>query len=164
MTWKGLGTRFDTRVEKGAERITRRINRRDALRTAILTGAATVGAIALGQRPAYATITCPDKCGPSPLCAAGSCPYTGCPSGYVLCTDPPYECNGYCTYSSGSWVHCKGYGTCGYGYTLCQDCKPNNSCHICICISGVICGQCCTPAQVRAEQKRIQELAAASSS
>jgi hypothetical protein len=68
-----------------------------------------------------------------------------------------------CEWSSGSWVHCTGYGNCHYGYTLCQDCKPNSNCNVCICVSAVICGQCCTPTQVRVEQKRVQELMGAAS-
>jgi hypothetical protein len=156
MTWKRLGTRFDAHVESGAERMTRRITRRDTLRTAILTGAATAGAIALGQRPAFATITCPSKCGPSPICSSG-CPSTnGCPSGRSLCKKPTCGCE----WSTGSWVHCTGYGNCHQGFTLCQDCQHN--CNICICISGIICGQCCKKEDVLAEYQRIQELAASS--
>lgn len=157
--WKDLGSAIDSRVGRGTERLSRSINRRGALRAAVLTGATTMGAIALGQRPAFATVTCPSKCGPSPLCSA-TCPGVGCPSGYSLCKNPPTSCNGYCEWSTGSWVHCQGYGTCGNGYTLCQDCKPTNSCNICICVSQVICGQCCTPQQVHAEQKRIDQILA----
>jgi hypothetical protein len=157
MTWKHLGTRFDAHVENGTERMTRRITRRDSIRTAILTGAAAAGAIALGQRPAFATITCPSKCGPSPICSSG-CPYSGCPSGKVLCKKPTCGCE----WSTGSWVHCTGYGTCHQGFTLCQDCHKSSSCYICICISGILCGQCCTKEDVLLEYQRIHELAASS--
>jgi hypothetical protein len=158
MTPRHLGARFDNRLGKGTERIARRITRRDAVRTAILTGAATAGALALGQVPANAAITCPDRCGPSPLCRAGSCPPTsGCPSGRSLCKKPTCGCE----WTTGSWVHCQGYGRCGQGFTLCQDCR--SGCSICICISGILCAQCCSPADVLAEHQRIQELAAAPS-
>jgi hypothetical protein len=158
MTSKHLGTRFDARVGTATERIARRITRRDAVRTAILTGAATVGAIAVGQVPARAAITCPQKCGPSPMCTSPACPTTsGCPSGKVLCKKPPSTCSA-CEYATGSWVHCHGYGRCGQGFTLCQDCHKSGSCYVCICLSGILCGQCCSPADVLAEYQRTQEL------
>lgn len=163
MSRRKFSTQFDDRVGRGTEWITRRIDRRSALRTAMLTGAAAVGALALGELPAYATVTCPTVCGPSPLCRSGTCPYLGCPSGYSICKNPPISCNGYCEYSTGSWVHCQGYGNCGNGYTLCQDCKPTNSCSICICISGVVCSACCSAADVVEEQRKIQEQFAAMS-
>ena len=125
--WKELGKRFDERVGRGTEKAGRILNRRSALRTVVLTGAATVGAVALGVRPAFASVTCPEACGPSPLCSHG-CPSVGCPS----------------------------------GYTLCQDCKPNHSCDICICVSGIICRECCTPRDVREEQERLRKLLATS--
>ena len=159
--WKEFGKKLDDRIGRGTEKAGRILNRRTALRTVVLTGAATAGAVALGVRPAFASITCPDACGPSPLCSHG-CPDVGCPAGHTLCKHPPYDCGGYCVWSTGTWVHCTGYGKCGQGFKLCQDCKPNNSCNICICISGVICRDCCTPRDVRAEQHRIQEILAAS--
>lgn len=160
MTWKDVGTKFDGYVEKTTGRMVRIITRRDALRTAILTGAATVGTVALGMRPAMATVTCPAQCCCSPFCSG--CPGVGCPSGYHLCKRP--ECYpGYCEWYDGSWVHCKGYGNCGNGYTLCQDCRHNNHpcSSVCICVSQVICGQCCTQQDVRREEQRIRELLAA---
>lgn len=156
MTSKDLGKRFDARLGKGSEGFTRRISRRDAARTAILSAVATAGALALGQRPAFATVTCPDRCGPSPRCSSGCPSPTGCPPGRSLCKAPTCGCE----WTNGSWVHCQGYGTCGHGFTLCQDCH-NSSCNICICISGILCGNCCSPADILAEQERLQKLAAA---
>lgn len=160
---KELGARFDARLGRGAERIVRKIDRRTALRSGILGGAATIGAIVLGQNPASAarpnSVRCPQECGPSPLCSSG-CPQgvgqAGCPPNHTLCKKPSVCGNKACDYYDGSWVHCEGYGPCGMGYTLCQDCKPNGNCHICICISGVACSGCCTPSDVIAEQRRIQ--------
>ena len=159
--WKELGKRVDERIGRGTEKAGRILNRRSALRTVVLTGAATAGAVALGVRPAFASVTCPEACGPSPRCSHG-CPYVGCPSGHTLCRHPPTSCGGYCVYSTGTWVHCTGYGKCGQGFTLCQDCKPDHSCDICICVSSIICRECCTPRDVRAEQERIRKLLAAS--
>lgn len=159
--WKGIGRRIDTRVGKATEKAARLVSRRAALRTAILTGAATAGAIALGQRPAFATVRCPDRCGPSPLCSYG-CPTLGCPPHHSLCKHPPVSCGGLCVWATGTWVHCTGYGKCGQGFKLCQDCKPTHSCNICICISGVLCRDCCTVTDVRAERERIGDVIAAS--
>ena len=157
MIWKNIGSKFDAQVAKGTEQVARRIHRRDALRTAVLTGAATVGAVALGQTPAFATITCPARCCCSPFCSG--CPATsGCPSGHHLCTKPSV-CGSVCEWSTGSWVHCQGYGKCGLGFTLCQDCKPTNNCNVCICISGVLCAQCCKASEVHAEYQKILERA-----
>lgn len=163
MTRRQRGAGIDGRIAARAEWVTRRIDRRTALRSAVLTGATTLGAMALGQRPAFATITCPDSCGPSPLCVDQGkvCPSYGCPSGYSHCKKPSVCGDRLCNWSSGQWVHCQGYGTCGYGYTVCQDCKPSGSCNVCICISGCLCCNCCSPSDVVAEQQRLQELEAA---
>lgn len=164
MMWKSPGRRFDSAVGGATEHLARRITRRDALRTTVLSTAAVAGSVALGRRPAFASVTCPDPCGPSPFCTSLglTCPNTGCPSGRTLCTKKTgFRCT--CEWATGSWVHCQGYGNCGNGYTLCQDCIPSSSCSICICISGVICGQCCSPADVLNEHRKIEELAAASS-
>lgn len=159
MIWKDIGTKFDARVGKGTERLARRVSRRDALRTAVITGATTVGALALGQRPAFATVRCGPACGPSPRCSSG-CPLTsGCPSGRVLCTKKAgFRCT--CEWATGSWVYCSGYGRCGQGFTLCQDCIPTHSCGICICLSGILCGQCCSPTDVVEEIRRLDTHAA----
>jgi len=159
--WRELGRGLDTRVGKGTEKVARAINRRAALRTVILTGATTAGAVALGQRPAFASVTCPEKCGPSPICSSG-CPNLGCPPSHSLCKHPPTSCGGLCVWSTGTWVHCTGYGKCGQGFKLCQDCKPTHSCNLCICVSGVLCRDCCTHHDVLTEQKRIEAVIAAS--
>lgn len=159
--WRQLGSRIDTRIGRGAEKAGRIVSRRAALRTAILTGASAIGAVALGQRPAFARVTCPERCGPSPLCAHG-CPDLGCPPYHSLCKHPPRSCYGLCVYATGTWVHCTGYGRCRRGFRLCQDCKPHHSCDICICVSGILCRDCCHQRDVLAEAERIQQMIAAS--
>lgn len=158
--WQELGRRIDTRIGRGVEKAGRIISRRAALRTAILTGATAAGAVALGQRPAFARVHCPERCGPSPLCRHG-CPHLGCPPRHSLCKSPPYSCGGWCVYATGTWVHCTGYGKCGRGYRLCQDCRRHHSCHICICVSGILCRDCCHRRDVEAEAERIQRMIAA---
>jgi len=158
MTWKDLGTKFDAQVGRGTERLTRRISRRDALRTAMLTGAATVGAIALGQRPALAAVTCGPKCGPSRFCSG--CPNVGCPSGMKLCKNNcKVGTHRLCDHGSGFWIYCTGYGRCGQGYTICQDCHSSGCSDVCICLSGIICADCCSAADVLAEHQRILDSA-----
>lgn len=159
--WRGIGREVDARIGRMTEKAVRVVSRRAALRTAILTGAAAAGAVALGQRPAFAAVRCPERCGPSPLCSHG-CPALGCPRHHRLCKHPPYSCGGLCVWSTGTWVHCTGYGKCGQGFTLCQDCKPSHSCDICICVSGVVCKDCCTAADVHAEREKMLDVIATS--
>lgn len=160
MSWTDVGGGMDAQIGQAAEWVTRKIDRRTVLRAGMLSGVATIGALALGQRPARAT-NCGPVCGPSPRCSEG-CPSLGCPAGHTLCKKPPSTCRD-CTYSSGSWVRCTGLGACGNGYTLCQDCVPTGSCSVCTCESGVRCGNCCSPADVQAEQQRLREFTAAAS-
>lgn len=159
--WRDLGRRIDTRIGQGIERAGRAVSRRAALRTAILTAVTAAGSAALGQRPAFARIHCPDRCGPSPRCRHG-CPKLGCPPHHSLCKHPPRSCGGLCVWATGTWVHCTGYGKCRRGFTLCQDCKPHHSCDICICVSGILCRDCCHPRDVRRERERIRRLIEAS--
>ncbi len=159
--WQELGRRIDTRIGRGIEKAGRIVSRRAALRTAILTGVTAACAVALGQRPALARVRCPERCGPSPRCRYG-CPHVGCPPRHSLCKSPPVSCGGWCVYASGTWVHCTGYGKCGRGYTLCLDCRRHHSCHVCICVSGILCRDCCHRRDVEAEARRIQRIIAAS--
>jgi hypothetical protein len=160
MTWKDLGTKLDEQVGKGTERITRRITRRDALRTAMLTGVATVGAIALGQRPALASVRCGPPCGPSSFCSG--CPGLGCPSGMRLCKNNcKVGTSRLCDHGNGHWIYCTGYGRCGQGYTICQDCHTEGQCNVCICLSAVQCADCCSATDVMAQQQRLLDMAAA---
>lgn len=179
MAWQKVGDKFDTRVGELTEKITRRMSRRDALRTAVVGGAASIAALAVGQRPAEARALTSCDCGPTYRCGhyGHSCPSYGCPSGYDLCKNGSAYCScdqghynvqGYCCeYSSGSWVACNNGGTCGAGYRLCYDCHCPSGCtysgcrYWCTCLSACICCNCCTKEQVRAEMKRLQkELAA----
>jgi hypothetical protein len=60
-------------------------------------------------------------------------------------------------------VAASGFGKCGEGFYLCYDCIGPGGCRDwCTQLSNLICGGCCTPEDVRAEQKRIQEQLAAS--
>lgn len=161
--WKRIGARIDDRIGAGAEKAGRFVSRRAALRTAILTGATAIGSLALGKAPAFAAVRCPESCGPSPLCSQ-HCPPLGCPAHHSLCKvrGGKNPCPGLCVWPNGTWVHCVGYGNCGEGFKLCQDCKPSGSCNICICISAVLCRQCCTPQDVRNERQWIDSVIAVS--
>lgn len=162
MTIKSAGDKLDDAIGGLAERVSRRLTRRAALKSAIVGSAAGIAAIALGQQPAMAAL----DCGPTVNCGyyGKTCPFAGCPSGYSLCKYP--SCNypnqnwqGYnCEYSSGYWVAGSGYGNCHNGYYLCYDCVGSGGCYDwCTCLSGLICGQCCTPSELKEEQKRLQQ-------
>jgi hypothetical protein len=160
MTWRKLGPDFDTRVANLAERTTRRLTRRDALRAGVMGGAAGIAALTLGQSPASAKAC---DCGRTPRC--NGCGSNGCPSGYSLCkgskTSHCFNNQGYrCEWVGGSWIACTGQGR-GHGYFICRDCKGSGGCATwCTCLSTCICCQCLTSEDVRAEQKRLQELGA----
>jgi hypothetical protein len=160
MSWKQTGERFDTRVGDLAERVARRVSRRTALRGALLGGTASVASLAIGERPALAA-GC--TCGPTRRCHA--CPEIGCPHGYHLCkgsfTGNCFNSQGYrCEWPQGTWIACMGLGK-GYGYKVCYDCKGAPGCHgWCTCLSSCVCCECRTVADVRAEQRRVQQLAA----
>jgi hypothetical protein len=183
MTWKQLGGQLDATVSMTAERTMRRLTRRDALRAAIVSGVAGIAAVTLGQSPAWASTpscsSCPSTgldrycCGPTYRCGhyGATCPSAGCPSGYSLCKNSStaycscaqkhYNSQGYCcVYSSGSWIACNGAGKFGNGYYICYDCKggPGGCNEWCTCLSACFCCNCTTPADVRAEQRRIQAL------
>ncbi len=159
---KPLGERFDSSVGGLAERLSRRLSRRDALRTAIVGSAAGIAALTLGETPASAATF---DCGPTRRCDNY---YGNCPSGYSLCkgssTSNCFNYQGYrCEWPSGYWVAASGFGKCNEGFYLCYDCiGPGGCTDWCTQLSGLICGNCCKPENVRAEQKRIQEQLAAS--
>lgn len=139
-----------------AERTARRVNRRDALRRAVIGGTTGLAALALGASPAQAA-GC--WCGPTRRC--GHCPDIGCPPGHHLCTSTRYpgcvNSQGFnCEWPQGSWIACMGLGK-GLGYKVCYDCIGASGCRDwCTCLSECICCHCATPADVRAEQRRLQ--------
>jgi hypothetical protein len=138
-----------------SEQVARRVNRRDALRRAVLGGTTGLAALALGTSPAQAA-GC--WCGPTRRC--GSCPEVGCPPGHQLCTSKIANCvntQGFpCEWPSGSWIACVNLGK-GMGYKVCYDCIGASGCeHWCTCLSECICCHCASPADIRAEQKRLQ--------
>ncbi len=161
MARKHLGERFDDGVGDLAERVSRRLSRRAAMRTVFVGGAAGLAALTLGENPASATTF---DCGRTPRCSgcAGNCP-----SGYSLCkgssTGNCFNKEGFrCEWPSGSWVAASGFGKCNEGFYLCYDCIGPGGCYDwCTCLSNLICGNCCTPEELREEQKRIQQELAA---
>lgn len=159
--WK-LGKIIDARVGEMTEKATRTMARRAVLRTAVTGGVASLGALALGQTPALAAEKCSQgmDCGPTRRCSG--CPSAGCPSGYGLChgssTSSCFNTQGYrCEWTSGQWVACTGAGKFGNGIYICYDCKGSGGCaHWCTCLSGCICCNCTSAADLVAEQKRVQ--------
>jgi hypothetical protein len=157
MTWKGAGERFDARVGELTERIARRVSRRDALRGVLIGGSSGLAALAVGERPALAD-SC--RCGPTRRCTG--CPELGCPDGHRVCkgsfTSNCFNEQGYrCEWPQGTWIACMGLGK-GYGYRVCYDCIGAGGCRQwCTCQSWCICCDCRSAADVRAEQRRIQQ-------
>ncbi|HEY3907525.1 MAG TPA: hypothetical protein VGM14_26710 [Streptosporangiaceae bacterium] len=140
-----------------AERVARRMNRRDALRRVIVGGTTGLAALALGNSPAQAS-TC--HCGPTRRCE--KCPAVGCPHGYHLCkgsfTSNCFNSQGYrCEWPAGNWIACTGLGK-GLGYKVCYDCIGPGGCEAwCTCLTACICCHCASPADIRAEQQRLQQ-------
>jgi hypothetical protein len=139
------------------ERVARKVNRRDALRRVVVGGTTGLAALALGASPALAA-DC--YCGPTRRC--GGCPHVGCPKGHHLCTSAfddgsCFNYQGYrCEWPSGSWIACMNLGK-GMGYKVCYDCIGATGCNDwCTCLSDCICCRCENPADIRAEQKRLQ--------
>jgi hypothetical protein len=149
MIWKQLGEGLDTRIGDVSERATRKMTRRVALRTVVVGGVSGLGALALGQRPAFAAPRCSQgvDCGRTPscnyqtFCGGGD---SGCPSGYHLCklsgscgTNKTRNEQGYwCEWNSGYWVACTGCGSGGAGSRLCLDCVgPGGCAEWCTCVS-----------------------------
>jgi hypothetical protein len=140
------------------ERVARRMSRRDALRRVVMGGTTGLAALAVGNSPAQAQ-TC--ACGPTQRCA--KCPDVGCPSGYYLCkgsySSDCFNAQGYrCEWPSGNWIACMGLGK-GLGYKVCYDCIGPSGCEgWCTCLTKCICCNCDSPADIRAEQQRLQHL------
>jgi hypothetical protein len=147
-----VGSYFGSRSSRGvgvlSEQAGRWIDRRGVLRGALVGAVTGMGAIALGQRPAFATPSCSHgvDCGPTPSCNAqafcggGS---GGCPTGYSLChlsgpcgSGKQKNEQGYwCEWSSGYWVACNGCNGSGT-YKLCLDCVGPGGCsEWCTCVS-----------------------------
>lgn len=75
-----------------------------------------------------------------------------CPEGHTRCVtvDGEPQCPG-CVYENGWWVSCTGLGE-GYGYRICIDCWVRGDCDTtCGCRSKIICRQCESAADVKAE-------------
>jgi len=145
------------------EQVARKLNRRDALRRAVVGGTTGLAAVALGTSPAQAA-GC--YCGPTRRC--GNCPAIGCPRGQHLCTShfdngSCFNYQGYrCEWPQGSWIACMNLGK-GLGYRVCYDCIGKAGCtDWCTCLSECICCHCASPADVRAEQRRLQDAEAGS--
>jgi len=158
MKLRRLGPMADGAAGPLGERVARKVNRRDALRRVILGGTTGLAALAVGTNPAQAAASC--WCGPTRRC--DHCPDIGCPPGHQLCTSAFNNGNcintqGFpCEWPQGSWIACIGLGK-GLGYKVCYDCIGRSGCsQWCTCLSECICCRCASPADVRAEQRRIQ--------
>jgi hypothetical protein len=149
------GASLDDRIGALTERVARRMSRRDALRRVVVGGTTGMAALALGQSPAQAA-TC--TCGPTRRCER--CPEVGCPKGQHLCKSSFGDCYNYqgfiCEWPQGTWIACMNLGK-GLGYKVCYDCIGAGGCEEwCTCLSKCICCGCASPADVRAEQHRLQ--------
>lgn len=150
---------MDERIGLVTERVVRKVNRRDALRRVVVGGATGLAALAVGASPAQAA-GC--DCGPTRRCA--NCPGVGCPPHHHLCkgsfTGHCFNRQGYrCEWPSGSWIACMNLGK-GLGYKVCYDCIGHGGCKDwCTCLSECICCGCSTPADVKAEQRRLAHAA-----
>lgn len=145
----------DERIGLVTERVVRKVNRRDVVRRMIVGGTTGLAALAVGARPALAA-SC--DCGPTRRCA--DCPGAGCPPHHHLCkgsfTSNCFNRQGYrCEWPSGSWIACMNLGK-GLGYKVCYDCIGHGGCKDwCTCLSECICCGCSTPADIKAEQRRL---------
>ncbi len=146
----------DERIGAITERVVRKVNRRDALRRVIAGGTTGLAALAVGASPAEAAVIC--DCGPTRRCA--HCPGVGCPPRHHLCkgsfTSNCFNSQGYrCEWPSGSWIACMNLGK-GLGYKVCYDCIGSGGCRDwCTCLSACICCGCSTPADIKAEQRKL---------
>lgn len=149
---------FDKNVSVLTESITRKIARRKLIGTTIKGLFATSAALTFGQlinvKQAFAaSCTCDNNWTTGHLCSG--CPSSAnCPSGCTVCTTTQ-SCGGWCNYSNGRWTSCTGQGTCGVGYKICTDCICPSCSNRCTCLSGCVCCNCCTHAEVEAEMKRL---------
>lgn len=140
----------DKQISIWAESIARLMQRRKFLAQGLKGVGAAAAAIAIGSfagvRHAFAQ-TCTCDWAFSGQCT-GSGPYEDdCPSGCTICTSSD-NCSGWCNWSSGAWVSCNGFGSCGNGYRMCIDCKCPNCSDVCTVLTGIICGNCCTKQQL----------------
>lgn len=153
---KSLGKRFDKQVSNATDFTARRITRRESLKRLVRGSAVVAAGVAVGSlssiKPAMA-VTC--SCSPPHGRYCSGCPYNGCPSGGSICYDF-YP-------GTGSWVACSGFGRCHQGFYLCYDCNTRSGHCYCGCKTGLLCGQCCSPADVKAEMGRLQQAAMAAS-
>jgi hypothetical protein len=152
--------RVDDRIGSVTERVVRKVNRRDALRRVVIGGTTGLAALAVGASPAQAAASC--DCGPTRRCS--SCPGVGCPPGHHLCkgsfTSNCFNTQGFrCEWPSGSWIACMNLGR-GLGYKVCYDCIGAGGCrHWCTCLSECICCHCASPADIKAEQRKLAHAA-----
>jgi len=154
---KRQGASLDDRIGALTERVARRMSRRDALRRVVIGGTTGLAALALGESPAQASAC---VCGPTRRCSG--CPEVGCPAGQHLCKSSfdggnCFNYQGYrCEWPQGTWIACMNLGK-GLGYKVCYDCIGAAGCRDwCTCLSGCICCDCASQADVRAEQRRLQ--------
>lgn len=138
----------DKNTGMATETLARKLSRRRALANGVKGVVAATTALMLGQGLHHdAGAACVCNWAILPRCSGCPSGY-GCPSGMTPCKlwDAPYDpntgygCNGYCNYSSGSWISCTGLGY-GYGYMVCTDCKGPSCSNLCTCLSQCInCG------------------------
>ncbi|PRX98063.1 hypothetical protein [Allonocardiopsis opalescens] len=153
--------KIDKYIADASDQTARRISRREGLSKMLRGTAAVLAGVAAGQivsPSAAAAQSC--SCVPPRGVYCSGCPsgpeQRGCPSGYAVCTTSS-GCSP-CIYASGYWTACTGQGSGGHGYRVCYDCWRNSSCGTtCGCLSGVLCGGCRTPADVRAVMASVEQ-------
>ena len=161
MRFKRVPREMEERVTNVADSAVRKISRRDGLKHVFRGTTAALAGVTVGQLTgvkAANAIAC--TCSKPRGVWCSGCASNGCPSGYSICTTSS-PCAP-CIYSSGYWVSCTGLGSCGFGYRVCRDCWRNSSCSTtCGCLSTVLCSGCCSPAEVKADMARQEQLALA---
>ena len=157
---------FDKSISILSEAFARVLSRRKMVATTVKGLFATLVAATLGQflnvGEAFAiTCTCDENWTTGSPCTniGYPCPSYGCPSGCTTCTSYDW-CGGWCDYSNGKWVSCSGFGPCGKGYKVCRDCKCPDCNTKCTCLSHIVCYNCCTPQDVKAEMQRLAAMSA----
>jgi len=159
MSRRGTGSSIDDRIGAVTARVARTVSRRAALRRVVVGGTTGLAALAVGVSPAQAA-TC--DCGPTRRCS--NCPGVGCPPGHHLCkgsfSSNCFNYQGYrCEWPSGSWIACMNLGK-GLGYKVCYDCIGSSGCRDwCTCLSECICCHCASPADIKAEQRKLAHIA-----
>jgi hypothetical protein len=157
MRLSDFGRQLDERMTNASMSVARQLDRRQLLKRALGGSAIVAAGLAIGSlsgtRDAFASTSC--QCGNwiggepgSPRCA--NCPTDACPSGYHVCKRGSGCSTSLCDWASGSWVACDGFGTCGNGFRVCYDCRPNsNTCSICTCMSACKLCNACSAEEVR---------------